>query len=845
MNTDGLVALWRKLTEPAPAITIPDQRSQARLFAALMLIFMPFAAANLLLLLNVTQLTAPLLREPTFVITLIGNLVCWIAYGLSRSRYYQYSIALFTWSITLLIYISIGLDSEHPDTLYWLLIPVLISSLLLPLADSILLVGVQTATTLLLPRWVTDVSDEYALFTTMTIATISSLLLLFANLRQRDLFALHQEQERLQKVSQDLRHIQNELEERIEARTHDLAASNTALREQITEREQAETLLAERNVELSLLNRVLTTITSDLSMEQILTVACQELAQVLRATHCTAALLNADRTISTIVAEYAVGEQGWLGRRFNLAETPLMNRVIETGQPVSLVDIRRSRQHKGEVRELIEAREAISSLLLPLFIQGESTGCIGMSRNRLEPFTQQEIMLGSSVAAAVSQSLYTAHLFHAEREQRTLAEALLDTTRLLADTADPNQLLEHILDNVERVVPHDSASVMLVEDGYCRVVCSHGFPPERESWINQTRFHISTIATLAWMCETHQVCWIPDTHQSELWEMVEGTDHIRSYVGAPMVVEGELIGFLHADNFTPHAFTAAHAEHLQAFANQVALTFHNIRLHEQLAQYTEVLEQKVAERTAALAQANEELRALARVKDEFVANVSHELRTPITNLMLRQALLEKVPEKREKHLAVMRRETQRLNRIIEDLLQLSRLDRGRIELTLAPVDVNDLVAQYVADRLPLAESLGLHLNLGQQLNIPTVLLDEELVGQVLSILLTNALNFTPSGGRIEVRTQQQLVEGHTWVGFSVADSGPGIPPEEQPRLFERFFRGRAAHELGVPGTGLGLALAHEIITRHGGIIEAKSTGQIGEGAMFLVWFPSLDQESLS
>jgi signal transduction histidine kinase len=215
---------------------------------------------------------------------------------------------------------------------------------------------------------------------------------------------------------------------------------------------------------------------------------------------------------------------------------------------------------------------------------------------------------------------------------------------------------------------------MLVENGFCRVVCSRGIPPEREAWINQADFHVDSLPSLTWMYQTHKACWIPDTAESELWHAVEGTDHIRSYIGAPMFVEEELIGFIHVDNFLPHTFTAVQAEHLQAFANQVALIVHNMRLHDQLTQYAEVLEQKVAERTAELAQANEELRALARVKDEFVANVSHELRTPITNLILRQTLLEKMPEKQAKHLDVMRRETQRLNRIIEPLVLVHKLN---------------------------------------------------------------------------------------------------------------------------------------------------------------------------
>ncbi len=838
------MVLWHQLTKASPDISVPHERNQARLLAALMVIFMPCAAASLLFLLFVDQFTLATLRESSFVITLIANLLCWVVYALSRTRYHRSGALLFVCFITILIFTDFVLEPLYPESLYWLTVPALVASLLLPPTLGMMLAAAQILALLLLPSFVSEMTREYAQFTALTLMAVSMLLLLFAYLRRSDLETLRKEQADLEKTSADLRRVQNELEHRIEARTRDLATTNQALLQQIAEREQAEALLAEHNRELLLLNGVLTTITSDLNVEQILTVACRELAHMLESPRCSAALFNADCTNSTVVAEFlSAADLSLVGRRFVVSEAPLMTEMLTTRKPVTALDVRQQ-AYEVSLQEVLTARGAVSVLMLPLFTQGEIAGSLGLSRNEARPYSEREIALGSSIAAAVSQSLYAAHLFTAEREQRTLAEALLDTARLLGNPMGLNELLDRVLDNVERVVPHDSANVMLVENGHCRVVRSRGIPPEREAWINAADFQIRSLPTLNWMRETHQACWIPDTQESSLWSQVDDTDHIRSYMGAPMFVEGELIGFIHVDNFTPHSFTLAQLEHLQAFANQVSLTIHNMRLHDQLARYAELLEQKVAERTAELALANEDLRALARVKDEFVANVSHELRTPITNLMLRQALLEKMPEKQAKHLDVMRRETQRLNRIIEDLLQLSRLDRGRVELALSPLDLNDLTAQYVADRLPLAESLGLHLTLKQRLGLAPVSVDEELVGQVLSVLLTNALNYTPVGGRIEVCTHQEEQAAHIWVGFSVADSGPGIPLTEQSRLFERFFRGTVAHEMGVPGTGLGLALAQEIIYRHSGRIEVKSTGQPGDGATFLVWFPVPEPETV-
>jgi Signal transduction histidine kinase len=111
-----------------------------------------------------------------------------------------------------------------------------------------------------------------------------------------------------------------------------------------------------------------------------------------------------------------------------------------------------------------------------------------------------------------------------------------------------------------------------------------------------------------------------------------------------------------------------------------------------------------------------------------------------------------------------------------------------------------------------------------------------MIGQVLSILLTNAMNYTPAPGKITIRSTIKQEEKQTWVGFSVQDTGLGLAPEDKERLFERFFRGKAGRESAAPGTGLGLAIAKEIMDRHGGRIEVQSEGP-GKGACFSVWLP--------
>jgi len=229
-------------------------------------------------------------------------------------------------------------------------------------------------------------------------------------------------------------------------------------------------------------------------------------------------------------------------------------------------------------------------------------------------------------------------------------------------------------------------------------------------------------------------------------------------------------------------------------------------------------------------------RELDRMKTQFISDVSHELRTPLTNLSLYLDLLSATndAERSQKYLSVLRRETQRLTHMIENLLTISRLETGRVDIHIAPVDVNRLVVDLAQDRKQMAANRDLSLTYVTHPDLPLALADPRLLMQVLSNLLTNALNYTPSGKSVQLQTElRQDDQGSLWVTVSVIDSGLGIRPEEMPYLFTRFFRGAAAQATNAPGTGLGLAISKEMMDHLGGRISVES--QVGQGSTFTVW----------
>jgi PAS domain S-box-containing protein len=302
---------------------------------------------------------------------------------------------------------------------------------------------------------------------------------------------------------------------------------------------------------------------------------------------------------------------------------------------------------------------------------------------------------------------------------------------------------------------------------------------------------------------------------------------VRSVMCVPLIEGGLAFGALWIGHRAPHGFVNHELRWLTAIADIAANALHR-------ATVLETLELRVVERTRELTEANQKLQELDQMKDQFVSNVSHELRTPLTSIILQIELLQHgKPDRRDVYLGTLRRESDRLRKMIEDLLDLSRLDRGMTPIQPAPTDLNPLLGQLVADRAALAAERGLSLEFAPTPDLPPAMVDVSMLAQVISNLVTNALNYTSAGGHVMVTTARQLREDLGWVTFTVCDTGPGISAKDRPHLFERFYRGDVGRKASAPGTGLGLAICKEIVMKHGGQITVES--EPGQGAVFTVW----------
>lgn len=534
----------------------------------------------------------------------------------------------------------------------------------------------------------------------------------------------------------------------------------------------------------------------------------------------------------------------------------------------------------------------------------------------------------------------------AEAEQRALSQALREAAETITMTLELDEVLDRLLASVARVIPHDSANIMLVEDGVVQVVrwLGHYDEPALQTWLRTLRMPIAAVPNLQRVWESGEPHIIPDTAHEPGWRHQPETAWIRAHITVPIRRHGKVFGFLNLDSATPDAFTREQARLLQTFADHAGIAIWNAQLYDAVRQHAAELEERVAQRTLELAQKRAQLetildamgegvvyldehgdvlytnrafsellgyasggaaqapaeiyraafaafdgtgwrdevaaalargeewcgegvlrradgstfdaaltidavhgpdghpigqvelirdisqeKALREQKDRFIANASHELRTPITNLKMRLYLLRKDPTSLLEHLRVLEYVMRRMEALVDDLLDLSRFERGTIQLEREDIVLQDLIEHVVLVQRPHAEAKNIQLSAQLPASPLISRADANRLVQVLTNLLTNAINYTREQGKIEVSLASEIEHGRPYAVIRVSDTGAGIPPDQLNQIFEPFFR---ATHAGSKGTGLGLTISKEIIEQHGGTITVDS--HFGEGSTFTI-----------
>jgi GAF domain-containing protein len=459
-------------------------------------------------------------------------------------------------------------------------------------------------------------------------------------------------------------------------------------------------------------------------------------------------------------------------------------------------------------------------LAVPILKGDDLLGVMNIYHLEVRPFTDKQIALVETFADQAAIAIDNVRLLDELRQSLQQQTATADVLKLISrSTFDLESVLNTLVESAARLCEADTAAIAREKNEYYYVVASYGFPPGFRDYLESVpleRGRGSVFGRVLLECKPVQVVDVLADPEYAMHELQKRAGY-RTSLGVPLLREGVPIGLLNLNRTRVRAFTEKQIELVTTFADQAAIAIKNVQLFDEIQDKSRQLEEA------------------SQHKSQFLANMSHELRTPLNAILGYTELMADgaYGEPSEKMLGILKRleaNGKHLLGLINDVLDLSKIEAGQLVLELSDYSVQD-IAQTVRSTLePLAadKKLGFKVEVAPQL--PSGRGDGRRLTQVLINLVGNAIKFTDAG---EVAIKADANNGSFYV--SVRDTGPGISADDQARLFQEFQQADNAITRKKGGTGLGLAISKRIVEMHGGRIWVES--QPGQGSTFAFTLP--------
>jgi GAF domain-containing protein/nitrogen-specific signal transduction histidine kinase len=530
--------------------------------------------------------------------------------------------------------------------------------------------------------------------------------------------------------------------------------------------------------------RILTEVSSSLDLDRALNRTLSLLNDAIGAEQGTIMLLHPDDNLLHYRAGYGyLSEQAQQdGRGFSLkVGEGLAGWVVQNREAALIDDLRLDPRW---VQSASTSREHRSSIVAPLMVAEDVIGVLMVFRREESYFTPEALNMVKAIASQVAVAINNAHLYELIRDQ---AERLGSMLRTEQEEASRSQaILEAVADGV--LVTGSNNRITFVNSSIQKILDINA-----DRVINEPLENFGGLfgkAASSWMETIRDWSQSPGSYQpgdtyAEQLELGDG--RVALIHLAPVILQNDFLG--------------------------------TVSIFRDITHEVEV----------------------DRLKSEFVATVSHELRTPMTAIkgyvdVLLMGAAGAVNENQSHFLNIVKSNIDRLNILVSDLLDISRIEAGRVILTPQPLDLREIAEDVIGDVLRRSQEEGkpMALSLDAPKALPRVMGDAERIRQVIDNLVDNAYHYTPENGTIKVGIH--ALDG-TEVQVDVEDNGVGIAPADQERIFERFYRGEHPLVLATPGTGLGLPIVRQLVEMHNGRIWMKSKGLPGKGSIFSFTLP--------
>jgi signal transduction histidine kinase len=497
--------------------------------------------------------------------------------------------------------------------------------------------------------------------------------------------------------------------------------------------------------------------------------------------------------------------------------TRVVGRVVQTARTVHVEDTLGDAQYDQRFAATLKLRRLLG---VPLLRAGRPAGAITVGWPEPGPIDPRHEDLLKTFADQAVIAIENVRLFNETKEaleRQTATAEILDI--ISRSPTDVQPVLDAVAERAARVCGAADAIVMRVEGGAMRRVAHFGPIPSASEGRPVTR-DTPTGRAIADRAAVHVADILEEFARGAFLEArpLQEATGFRTVLSLPLVREGAVIGAVTIRRREVRPFADTEMALLQTFADQAVIAIENVRLFNE-----------IQEKSAQLEVAN-------RHKSEFLANMSHELRTPLNAVIgFSEVLLDKmfgeVNEKQADYLKDIHESGRHLLSLINDILDLSKIEAGRMELERSRFDLPGAIGNAMTLVRERAQRHGIRLEQEVDPRLGELEADERKVKQILLNLLSNAVKFTPDGGRVDVTAKLDTDQ----VEIAVRDTGVGIAPEDQARLFEEFRQVGRDGARKAEGTGLGLALTKKFVELHGGAIRVQSAP--GAGSTFTVSLP--------
>lgn len=469
-----------------------------------------------------------------------------------------------------------------------------------------------------------------------------------------------------------------------------------------------------------------------------------------------------------------------------------------------------------------------SAMIVPIRGRDGLLGALGMATtSSARTYDGASVRFAETLADRAGEALEHARLFQESEMRRREAERLAEFGRALAEVRDVGEVCRHIVRSIRELLGASLALLYRLDPATSELtVVAHAGPAEDIASVQSGLTLPKGTGVAGAAIDGRRTIVVPDilddpaiVYPPDIRGLLEATD-LRSAVGVPLVVKGvEILGAVVVLDRVGRRFDGDAIRTVRSFGDQAALALENARLYRQAEE-----RQRQAEEAA-------------RAKEEFVAVLSHELRTPLGAMlgwvgMLRTRRLD--PERAARGLETLERNVRLLGRLIDDLLDVSRIVAGKMQLDKRPVDLGPVIDAAVEKLRPDAEATGVNVDVCAPRGAGLVLGDPVRLEQILTNLVSNAVKFTPPAGLVSVA----LIRAENEIRIVVRDTGEGIDPQVLPYVFDRFRQVDGTRTRRQGGLGLGLAIVRSLTQLHGGTVTAESRGR-GAGATFTVSLPVL------